>query len=385
MGFPIRSTKTSSGAPLRARDATIYLMSQFEVTTPQRTYAAVVERGAITRLPDFLPPTHGKIFVVTTQDVWALHSARVTQSLGHRSFEVLFFAGGEENKRMAHVEQLAEQMVEHGADRSSLVIAFGGGIVTDLGGFLAAIFMRGIPVVQIPTTLLAQVDAAVGGKTGANLVAGKNLVGCFHQPLAVLIDPAVLSTLPAREYRAGLYEIIKTGIIATEPLFRLLASERDAVLEQNHHVVDHIISESIRVKAEVVSADERESGRRKILNFGHTFGHSLEAETQYKGFLHGEAVSWGMRAATYLAHDLGLLSAPDCHSILYVLDRYGPIPSVQGIGAEALQRRLVKDKKTIQSKIHFVLPVRIGEVVVKPDVPPEPVLKAIERALADCR
>ena len=360
-------------------------MPQFEVTTPQRNYAAVVERGAINRLPDFLPATHGKLFVVTTQDVWALHSGRVIQALGRKTFDVLFFAGGEGNKRVAHVEQLAEQMAELGADRSSVVIAFGGGIVTDLGGFLAAIFMRGIPVIQIATTLLAQVDAAVGGKTGTNLVAGKNLVGSFHQPLAVLIDPAVLSTLPEREYRAGLYEIIKTGVIAAEPLFRLLADQRDAVLAQHHHVVDHIVAESIRVKAEVVSEDERESGRRKILNFGHTFGHSLEAETHYTRFLHGEAVSWGMRAASYLAHDLGLLGAVDFQSILAVLDRYGPIPSLNGISAEALQGRLVKDKKTIQQRVHFVLPVRIGEVIVKSDVAHESVLKAIEKALVDCR
>src|ERR1700712_5184101 len=197
-------------------------MPQFDVSTPQRTYAAVVERGAVNRLPDFLPAKHGKLFVVTTQDVWALHSERLRSALGQTPFTVLFFSGGEPNKRMQHVEQMAEQMAEQGADRSSVVIAFGGGIVTDLAGFLAAIFMRGIPVIQIPTTLLAQVDAAVGGKTGSNLIAGKNLVGCFHQPLAVLIDPAVLATLPEREYRAGLYEIIKTGIIASEPLFHLL-------------------------------------------------------------------------------------------------------------------------------------------------------------------
>jgi 3-dehydroquinate synthase len=240
-------------------------------------------------------------------------------------------------------------------------------------------------VIQIPTTLLAQVDAAVGGKTGANLVAGKNLIGSFHQPLAVLIDPAVLGTLPEREYRAGLYEIVKTGIIASAPLYRLLATERDAVLGQHHHVVDHIIAESVRIKAEVVSSDERETGLRKILNFGHTFGHALEAETHYTRFLHGEAVSWGMRAATHLAHDLGMLAADDCESIFSVLERYGPIPGVDGIAAEALESRLVKDKKTIQSKVHFVLPVRIGEVVVRADVPEAPVFKAIERALAECR
>lgn len=358
-------------------------MPQFEVATPQRTYTAVVERNGIARLREFDIP--GKIFVVTTNDVWELHGWRLRSAIGDVPFETLIFAGAEENKRISHVERMAEEMVERGADRSSVVVAFGGGIVTDLAGFLAAIFMRGIPVIQIPTTLLAQVDAAVGGKTGANLTAGKNLIGAFHQPLGVLIDPAVLSTLPEREYRAGLYEIVKTGIIASEPLFRLLANRADDVLSQCSDVVDHIVAESVRIKAEVVSADERENGLRKILNFGHTFGHALEAETHYTRFLHGEAVSWGMRAATYLARDLGLLGEADGEEILTTLDRYGPIPSLADIDAEALRARLVKDKKTVRSRVHFVLPVRIGDVVVRADIPDAPVIRAIETALADCR
>jgi len=332
----------------------------------------------------FLKEPHGKLFVVTTADVWQLHGTRLVFALADLPFETLIFAGGETNKRVAHVEKMAEEMAERGADRSSVVIAFGGGIVTDLAGFLAAVFMRGVPVIQIPTTLLAQVDAAVGGKTGANLAAGKNLIGAFHQPLAVLIDPAVLSTLPEREYRAGLYEIVKTGIIASEPLFRLLADRAQDVLAQCPEVVDRIVSESVRIKAEVVSADERENGLRKILNFGHTFGHALEAETGYSAFLHGEAVSWGMRAATYLARDLSMLGESDTESILAVLDQYGPIPSLGGIAAGGLAARLVKDKKTIRSRVHFVLPVRIGEVVVRADVPEQTVMRAIEHAMADC-
>ncbi len=357
-------------------------MPQFEVSTPPHRYPVLVERGGIAGLAGFLPPSVGKVFVISTRDVWELHGHRVQRALEAHHHEVLFFIGGEDHKRMSHVETLAEQMAERGADRSSIVIAFGGGIVTDLAGFLAAIFMRGIPVIQIPTTLLAQVDAAVGGKTGANLVAGKNLVGAFHQPLAVIVDPAVLATLPHREYRAGLYEIIKTGVIASEPLFRLLDTKSEDVLLQDHTLVDEIIAESVRIKAEVVSADEREHGLRKILNFGHTFGHALEAETRYKRFLHGEAVSWGMRAATYLALDLGMLGDRGGRQILDVLERYGPVPTVEGIRAEALQQRLIRDKKTIQARIHFVLPVRIGEVVVRADVPPHNVTAAIERALA---
>jgi 3-dehydroquinate synthase len=359
-------------------------MPQFSVVTPLRTYAAVVEQGAIARLPEFLPPQHGRVFVVTEREVWDLHGARVIAALGRVPFDTLFFAGGEANKRMAHVEQLAEQMAERGADRSSLVIAFGGGIVTDLGGFLAAIYMRGVPVIQIPTTLLAQVDAAVGGKTGGNLVAGKNLFGSFHQPLAVLVDSEVLSTLPENEYRAGLYEVIKHGVIRSEPLFRAMEARRDAVFAREPAMVEYMVAESVRIKAEVVSADERESGLRRILNFGHTFGHALEAETKYTRFLHGEAVSWGMRAAAHLALALGMMPAADAKAIVDVLDAYGPIPSVAGISAESLQERLLKDKKTVQSRIHFVLPVRIGEVTVRSGVPESDVRAAIERALAEC-
>ncbi len=360
----------------------------FRVSTPQCEYPALVERGGIARLREFVAPegkAPGKIFVVTTRDVWELHGNAVRAALSGMSFSILFFEGGEANKRFSHVESLAEQMSEGGADRSSLVVAFGGGIVTDLGGFLASIFMRGVPVIQIPTTLLAQVDAAVGGKTGANLVTGKNLIGTFHQPRAVIVDPAVLPTLPEREYRAGLYEIVKTGIIASEPLFHLLADRAHDVLAQDAEVVDHIIAESVRIKAEVVSADERESGLRRILNFGHTFGHALEAETSYTRFLHGEAVSWGMRAATHLALDLAMITSAECEAILRALHLYGPIPTLAGIETAALQDRLVKDKKTIKNRIHFVLPVKIGEVAVRSDIDPARVKAAIDRALADCR
>jgi 3-dehydroquinate synthase len=294
---------------------------------------------------------------------------------------VLLFPGGEENKRFAQVELLAEQMVQEGADRSSLVVAFGGGIVNDIGGFLAAIFMRGIPVLQIPTTLLAQVDAAVGGKTGANLVSGKNLVGSFHQPLAVLIDPDVLATLPEREYRAGLYEIIKCGIIRSPRLFDLLVNRQADVLKQEPAVVEDIIAESVRIKAEVVSADEKEGGLRRILNFGHTIGHALEAETRYTRFLHGEAVAFGMNAATHLAYLTGLLAAADSDRILDCVRLYGPIPPLDGITAGSLVGRLTADKKTIQGKVHFVLPDRIGNTQVKSGIAESLILEATEAAL----
>jgi 3-dehydroquinate synthase len=322
------------------------------------------------------------VFVVTTADVFKLHGKRLHQAIAGHPHRVLFFPGGEPNKRLSQLEALAEQMIAAGGDRSSVIIAFGGGIVGDVAGFLAAVFMRGIPVIQIPTTLLAQVDAAVGGKTGVNLVSGKNLLGSFHQPLAVLIDPEVVATLPEREYRAGLYEIVKCGVIRDPELFAVMDQCAAAILAQEPAVVERIIAAAVRIKAEVVTADEREGDLRRILNFGHTFGHSLEAETRYERFLHGEAIAWGMRTATILAEKLGRLNSPEARSIHAVIARYGPIPALDGLQAEPLAARLRSDKKTIQGKVHFVLPIRIGEVAIVSGVDDSVVLASIQAALA---
>lgn len=352
-------------------------MASFRVQTPQRAYDAIVERGALKRVSELVPPRHGKIFVVTTGDVWELHGS-VFDGIPHTP---IFFPGGESKKRIAEVEAMAEQMLAAGGDRSSVVVAFGGGIVNDTGGFLAAIFMRGVPVIQVPTTLLAQVDAAVGGKTGVNLVSGKNLLGSFHQPLGVLIDPDVLKTLPEREYRAGLYEIVKCGVIRDAALFRLLDEGAARVMAQDPETVERIISDAVRIKCEVVSADEREGGLRRILNFGHTVGHALEAETGYSRFLHGEAVAFGMRAATVLARHAANLDAKEAAEIDRVIAKYGPIPPLDGISAGNLAKRLVSDKKTIQGNVHFVLPTRIGEVTVLSGIDDALVLESIQEVL----
>jgi len=355
-------------------------MPSYRVDTPQCSYSAAVERGVTSGTAKFLPD-RARVFVVTTEDVWRHQGATLASGLAGRPHDVLYLPGGEEQKRLAPIEALAEEMVRRGADRSSLVIGFGGGIVNDMAGFLAAIFMRGIRVLQIPTTLLAQVDAAVGGKTGVNLVSGKNLIGSFHQPIAVLIDPALLETLPEREYRAGLWEIIKAGIIRDAALFGYLAEHCDEVLGRKPEAVDRIITDSVRIKAEVVSADEKESDLRRILNFGHTFGHALEAETEYRRFLHGEAVAWGMRAAIYLGERTGHVSAEDSVDMLDVINRYGPVPPVTGIAAGNLLTRLAHDKKAILGAVHFVLPVRIGEVKIVSGIPERTVLEAIQSAL----
>jgi 3-dehydroquinate synthase len=356
-------------------------MSSFRVETPQRCYEATVERCIVRRCAEYVPAQAGKIFVISTEDVWRHQGNEIAQGLAGVPHEVLHLPGGEDQKRLAPVEGLAEEMVRRGGDRSSVVIAFGGGIVNDMAGFLAAIFMRGILVIQVPTTLLAQVDAAIGGKTGVNLLSGKNLVGSFHQPLAVLIDPDLLDTLPEREYRAGLYEVLKYGIIRDAALFQFLTEKSDSVLSRQPEALERIICDSVRIKAEVVSADERESDLRRILNFGHTFGHALEAETGYTRFLHGEAVAFGMRAAIHLAQKTGHVSAEDAVEMLETIGKYGTIPTLRSISIENLLARLLHDKKTVRGKVHFVLPVRIGEVTVVCEVAEAAVREALRSTL----
>ncbi len=370
-----------AGGRLQLRSWYNERMPSYTVATAQRSYQACIERGVLARAGEFVPSGAGIVFIVTTRDVWDLHGSTLGRALDGLRFETLFFPGGEARKRLREVEALAEQMVAKGGDRTSVVIAFGGGIVNDTGGFLASAFMRGIPVVQIPTTLLAQVDAAVGGKTGVNLATGKNLFGAFHQPLAVVIDPDVLQTLPEREYRAGLYEIIKAGIIADVDLFRFLESRRGAVLARDPEAVERIIADAVRMKAEVVSADEKEGDLRRILNFGHTVGHALEAETGYTRFLHGEAVAFGMKAATLLAVGAVGLSDEDASRILQLIESYGPIPPVSGIEPERLIPRLQSDKKTLKGRVHFVLPQAIGKVKIVSGIPEAAVLQAVRRAL----
>ncbi|MBV8820356.1 MAG: 3-dehydroquinate synthase [Acidobacteriaceae bacterium] len=354
-------------------------MPVLEVRTPNFSYLNVVERGVLAHVHEYVPDCAGKLFVVTTEDVWTLWGEKVRAQLPE--VETLLFPGGETNKRLQVVEQLADQMVARNADRTSLVIGFGGGIVTDVSGFLAAIFMRGIPVLQIPTTLLAQVDAGTGGKTGVNLVGGKNLIGSFHQPLAVLIDPDVLDSLPDREYRAGLFEVIKCGIIRDRALFDLFAEGAEDVLAKKQDIVDQLITSAVRIKAEVVSADERESGLRRILNFGHTIGHAIEAETEYVIFLHGEAIAWGMLAATRLAELMGMLPSTEAARIKRTICRFGPLPNAKNLSADGLVARLAHDKKTVNGKVHFVLPASIGHVNVVSGIEPALVHQAIADTL----
>jgi 3-dehydroquinate synthase len=357
-------------------------LTRIPVRTSSRSYEVLVERGVL-RSPSALLreliPSHAKAFLVSSPPILKLWGVPLNERFSDAgvSVEVLEMTDGETSKQLSAVEKLAGKMVRLGADRRSVVIAFGGGVVGDVAGFLASIFMRGIPVIQIPTTLVAQVDSAIGGKTGVNLVSGKNLIGTFHQPLAVLADPEVLLTLPDREYRSGLFEAMKYGVIRNPQILELMETHREALLRRDGELLERLIVECVQVKADVVSADEREGGERRILNFGHTIGHALESATKYKHFLHGEAVGWGMVAATLIGKNLKITDPDTAQRIIAMVLAYGSLPAVKVDGTRVL-KLLQSDKKTMGGIPHFILPASIGKVEVVNTVPGDVVINAVK-------
>jgi 3-dehydroquinate synthase len=284
---------------------------------------------------------------------------------------------GERAKKLTTVEEMAEKLPRLGADRDAVIVAFGGGVVGDVAGLLASLYMRGVDVVQVPTTVVAQVDASIGGKTGVNLRAGKNLLGTFHQPRVVLIDPALLDTLPEREFRAGLYEALKCGVIGKPELFQHFEDGKNKILKRDPTILELLIAESVKLKAEIVGADERESGLRRVLNLGHTIGHALEVETRYRRLLHGEAVAWGMIAATNIALSMGKIDSVTAGRIADAVLGLGPLPRVH-VRRANIMSRLQADKKTRDGVVHFVLPTAIGKVEVVGDVPEKVVGQAVD-------
>ncbi len=340
--------------------------------------SALRKRSAATAIKSSALPQ--RIFVLTSPEIWALWSSRFLQSFDSPPI-VLFLPAGERFKTLASIEKLSRQMAAAGGDRSSLLIAFGGGIIGDVGGFLAAIFMRGIPFVQIPTTFLAQVDSSIGGKTGVNLPEGKNLVGAFHHPLVVIADIEVLSTLPDRELRAGFIESLKAGVIRDRALFRFMIANSKSLIERDAAVIQKVIVASIRMKAEVVGADEHEGGLRMILNLGHTLGHAIEAATRYRQLLHGEAVAWGMIAAFFVARERTTISAAEFDRLLSAVMLYGPFPPLH-LRADRLVALTARDKKHLGNLRRFILPVGIGNAVVAEDVTPDELLQAARAMLS---
>ena len=357
-------------------------MKRVTIPLPGRPYEALIESGLLKSAGEHIArvaPAGARLFVVTNPVVRGKWGAALGDSLKQAGLhaDVLEIPDGERVKTMATIENLSTRLVKAGADRGSALIAFGGGVVGDLTGFLASVYMRGIPVIQVPTTLLAQVDAAIGGKTGVNLAAGKNLLGTFHHPVAVVIDPAVLATLPDREFRAGLFEALKCGVISNREVFEYMETNREKLLQRDPEALEWLIGEAIAVKAQVVGQDEREAGVRRVLNFGHTIGHALEAETKYKQFLHGEAVAWGMVAATMLSVAMQKTPPETAQRIIAAVLAYSPLPKVN-IRPKSLVRRLAMDKKSRNGVPHFVLPVEIGKVEVSNEVPPDMVIHALD-------
>jgi 3-dehydroquinate synthase len=340
-------------------------MPTIRIPSSHGAYRVYCSRGALARAESAIEGLGDStgIFVLSSPNVWRHWGRTLGKSVrGVRANRTFLFDDSESGKNLATVELLCRALSQAGADRRAVIVAVGGGVVGDVAGFTAASYLRGVSLVQIPTTLVAQVDSSVGGKTGVNLPEGKNLVGAFNPPRAVIADFETLATLPHREYRSGLYEIIKYGAIADAELFRFLERHMLALLRRDPAALGWVIPRCIRIKARIVAQDERESGLREILNFGHTFGHALEAVTGYRRFLHGEAIGWGLYAATLLGLATARIPESEATRVIRLVSSVGPLPRLGAIRAAQLRRILAGDKKARGGRVRWVLPRRIGKV-----------------------
>jgi 3-dehydroquinate synthase len=327
-------------------------------------YAVACRKGLLKRLGRAVAPlgTFSSIHVLTSQKVWKALGKTILDGFSRRVRpQVHLLDDAESAKTLGTVEKATRALVRAGADRHALVIAVGGGVVGDVAGFVAASYLRGVSLVQVPTTLVAQVDSSVGGKTGVNLPEGKNLVGAFYPARLVIVDPDALNTLPEREFRGGLAEVIKYGVIGDPKLFSFLETKMDLLLARQTKALRHIIHRSIQIKAEVVSKDERESGLREILNFGHTFAHALENVTKYRTYQHGEAVAWGMMCAGLLGHEVAGMPADDVARMVSLIRRMGPLPGWPRVAPGVIVEAMRSDKKARCGKLRFVLSPKIGK------------------------
>ncbi len=340
------------------------------VTLGERSYDIVLHPGLLAtvgaRLSAFT--TSPKIGVVTDRHVASRYLQGTLRSLCKAGFDPtpIILPPGERTKTLGTIAKILDTLAKHKFERQSLLLALGGGVIGDVTGFAAAIYQRGIPFVQVPTTLVAQVDSSVGGKTGVDHRLGKNLIGAFYQPRAVLIDPLTLRTLPRREWVAGLAEVIKYGIIADEEFFAFLEQEIPALLKLEEKPVMHAIRRSCEIKAQVVAADERESDRRRVLNYGHTIGHALESLAGYRGLIHGEAVGIGLVQEADLACHMGLCGRDVVERIRSLVQRIGLSEQLPRVSCTSLWGAMQHDKKVVGGRVIGVWPVRIGEVVIRP-------------------
>jgi len=350
-----------------------------DVAVPSHPYAVTIADGVLDRVGRLLDDIRApeRRVVVSSPLVWRFHGQRFAQACG--GAEAIIVPDGERFKQLATVSRVYDALIRANADRASTLITFGGGVIGDMAGFAAASYLRGIALVHVPTTLLAQVDSSIGGKVGVNHVLGKNLIGAFYQPHAVVVDPSLLGTLPRREFRAGLYEVIKYGMTSSPTLFDRIGSERKTIFARHPEMLAAIISEACRIKAEVVAADEKESGVRRILNFGHTAGHAIEAVTKYRRYRHGEAVAYGMLVAAELSVARGALAEGDRKALADLIASLGPLPPIADIPIGQIMEAMRHDKKMVAGRLHFVLPTAIGATAIVDDVTEKEMTKALEK------
>ncbi len=352
---------------------------RIDVATPSRAYPVTIGAGLLDGIRGTLDAigAPARRFVVSSPLVWRLHGPQLARAVS--AAEPILIPDGERFKQLSTVSRVYDALVRASADRASTIITFGGGVIGDMAGFAAASYLRGISLVHVPTTLLAQVDSAIGGKVGVNHPLGKNLIGAFYQPNAVIIDPLVLGTLPRREFRAGLYEVIKYGMTSSASLFERVARDRKAIFARETESLLPILSESCQIKAAVVTADEREAGPRRILNFGHTAGHALEAVTRFRRFRHGEAVGYGMLVAAELAVARGALADGDRQALAELIASLGPLPPITDLSATAILEAMQHDKKVVAGTLHFVLPTAIGATAIVDDVKEGELRRALKK------
>lgn len=346
---------------------------------PQTAYDIVVGSGLIQNLEAHVERAglSGPFLVVSQPRIFKAAGGGV-----RKRFPSVMIPEGERAKSLATVTKLLHRFSALHMTRQSTVIALGGGVVGDVTGFAASMYMRGIPVVQVPTTLLAQVDSSIGGKTGVNFRTIKNLVGAFHQPSLVLADIAALTTLPIREYRSGLYEALKYGIICDRVLFEDFSSKLARILDRDPEAVESLVARCASIKGDVVSRDEKEGDLRRVLNLGHTVGHGLEAAAGFQRLKHGEAVGFGMIAAVRISRSLGRIATDQAARVESVIRAIGPLPPLKGLKVQAVMGALQHDKKVRDGSVHFILPLEIGRVEVTRNVPMELVRETV-KALID--
>jgi 3-dehydroquinate synthase len=343
-------------------------VQRIDVKLGTRSYPIFIGAGAMTLTDEFARSIPARdVLLVTNTTVGPLYAARLTAALAPRRCIEVTLPDGEVHKTLANVSRMLDVLVANRFARDACVVALGGGVVGDMSGFAAACYQRGISFVQVPTTLLSQVDSSVGGKTGVNHPGGKNLIGAFHQPAAVFADTDTLGTLPDRELRAGLAEVIKYGLIVDAPFFDWLEANAAKLLSRDAAALTHAIKRSCEIKAEIVARDEREQGDRALLNLGHTFGHAIESATNYSAWLHGEAVGAGMLLAADMSQRLGWLKTPDVARVERVLQSFGLRTDVRELSAATLVDKMKIDKKVAAGRIRLVLLKAIGASVVTGD------------------